>query len=604
MASPALWHANSFTYLKCLVELDVLIEDIAASSTPRGTTTRTGLRASIAMPKPEGDAESMSIHSLRTSVLNRNAGGTTQTRREPVASSSRSVRSVASRHSAVTSPGPPARAVPPNSNPTRLRPVTASSVRTSHADHTSPTLPNASAVPNTTPYRTSVSSTAPRRSVGPTTSPNPPAGRPKSLAPSINSIRSTASTVRHSHRSKDSPSEDNTSPHHENARPISSVSHTSFKTANAGQGGLTPSAATARNRKVSTASTASNLSVRPNSRRASNASVAPPTPRTAAKNAAQQATLSPGPASSSTGLSRSGTNASTRSTTARRLSATPSTKPQVTPPKKQVVSRTSKTPPPKKAEPAKSQRSGDVTPTKTSSKGKGKAGVPMDDESVHSESRSSKSAASTLRGRPQPFALPDGPGHQTRKSTDTVTASTASTVKPSVPPVPKLNQLNPSANLPAIRGVTLNIGIPCLITSKRAKYKAFARYIGEIHGEQGPWVGVEVPVAESWGSDKLDGRQWNDGSIGGIRYFEVGSGGTQWDDSEERASRRRRIESVLMSAGSGKKREGDTMSIDRERLKRLRSVSPAMSDMSTNESRGLFVRPSDVIYVFDAVDDG
>ncbi|QRV91399.1 CAP-Gly domain protein [Ceratobasidium sp. AG-Ba] len=213
-------------------------------------------------------------------------------------------------------------------------------------------------------------------------------------------------------------------------------------------------------------------------------------------------------------------------------------------------------------------------------KRKGKA---QDDETV-SEPRSSRSNASTLRGRPVPFVIPGGPGHQTRKSTDTVTASTVSTIKPSVPPVPRLDQNS------GVRGVTLNVGIPCLIISKRAKYKAYARYIGEVHGELG--------LADSWGSEKLGGRQWNDGSIGGIRYFEVGSS-LPWDDGEERASRRRRLESVL----SGKKRDMDTMSIDRDRMKRLRSVSPAMSDMSTTESRGLFVRPSDVIYVFDAVDD-
>jgi hypothetical protein len=592
---------------------------MATSGVPRGPTTRTGLRASIAAPKADGDAESMSIHSLRTSVLNRNANHT-QPRREPVASSSRSVRSMASRNSAMALPGPPTRAVPPNSNPTRLRPVTASSVRSSYAsgaDNTAPVLAGVPGGPNAATHPRNSTASTTRRSVAPTTSPNPPVGRPKSLAPSITSVRSAASTVRHSQRSKDSPTDENLpSPSNETPRPVSAVSNTSFKTANAGQGGLTPATATTRGRKVSTASTASNLSVRPSSRRASNASIAPPTPRTAAKAAAQQTAASPGGGAASgsrqlsasgsgTGLTRSATNVSTRSASLRRASVTPASKPQITPPKKQVVTKANKTTSPKKAaEPTKSQRAGDATPTKASSKGKGKGTVSPDEESVQPEPRPTKSGASTLRGRPTlPFALPGGPGHQTRKSTDTITASTVSTVKPSIPPVPKLNQLNQSGDMPPIRGVTLHVGIPCLITSKRAKYKAFARYIGEIHGEQGPWVGVEVPVAESWGSDKLGGRQWNDGSIRGIRYFEVGAS-APWDDSEERAARRRRIEAVLLSAGSGKKREGDTMSIDHDRLKRLRSVSPAMSDMSTNESRGLFVRPSDVIYVFDAVDDG
>ena len=66
--------------------------------------------------------------------------------------------------------------------------------------------------------------------------------------------------------------------------------------------------------------------------------------------------------------------------------------------------------------------------------------------------------------------------------------------------------------------------------------------------------------------------------------------------------RRRRGEwlSSLGKEGKGSlKREGDQLSI--ERAKRLRSVSPAVSDMSNSESRGLFVRPQQVLYVVDAV---
>ncbi|CAE7231080.1 unnamed protein product [Rhizoctonia solani] len=583
-------------------ELDVLIEDIASSSGPRGSTTRTG-RTSLAPPRPDGDIESMSIHSVATGTSHRNPGASGgQSRREPLAPSSQSVRSVASRHSAAVSPGPPTRVVHPNTNPTRLRPVTGSSVRTSYVSGTDSTAITGTVGPNPTPARNSTAS-ATRRTRPPPASPNPPAGRPKSLAPSINSIRSTASTVRHSHRSKDSPSDDTgPSPTRASARPVSGITNTSFKTATAG---LSPTATSSRARKISTASNASNLSVEPNnSRRGSNASAAaPPPPRVAA---AQQLGNTRQASGSSTGngnggLSRSGTGASTRSANARRLSAAPSVKPQVTPPKKQPAPRQSQATTPKRvSEPP--GRAGGVTPTKSTSKGKAKAIPAPDNESVTSEPRSTRSNASTLRaGNTQPFALSDGPGHHPRKSTDTVTASTVSTLKPSIPPVPKLNELNNS--VPPVRGVSLRVGIPCLITSKRAKYKAFARYIGEINGEQGPWVGVEIPVSESWGNDRLGGQQWNDGSVGGIRYFELSNGTSPWDDSDERAMRRRRIESVLMQAGLGRGRDTDTMSINHDRL-RMRSASPAMSDMSTNESRGLFVRPSDVIYVFDAVYDG
>ena len=150
---------------------------------------------------------------------------------------------------------------------------------------------------------------------------------------------------------------------------------------------------------------------------------------------------------------------------------------------------------------------------------------------------------------------------------------------------------------PSPRGATLDIGIPCIISSKRKRFMAFARYIGEVEGESGPWVGVEVPVGESWANEKLEeGRQWNDGTWGGIRYFDIGGFGSEWDYGDDRAVRRRRTEHSL---GKGLKREGDQLNL--ERAKRFRSASPTASDLSGSESRGLFVRPQQVLYVVDAV---
>lgn len=114
-------------------------------------------------------------------------------------------------------------------------------------------------------------------------------------------------------------------------------------------------------------------------------------------------------------------------------------------------------------------------------------------------------------------------------------------------------------------------------------------------------MGVEVPMDDSWPGEKLDGRQWNDGSWGGIRYFDIGSA-SEYDYGDERVVRRRRVDWINGLGRDPKtslKREGDQLSI--ERAKRLRSVSPAVSDMSTSESRGLFVRPQQVLYVVDAV---
>ncbi|KAF8954514.1 hypothetical protein BDZ97DRAFT_1928178 [Flammula alnicola] len=161
------------------------------------------------------------------------------------------------------------------------------------------------------------------------------------------------------------------------------------------------------------------------------------------------------------------------------------------------------------------------------------------------------------------------------------------------------------------QGATLEIGIPCIISSKRKRFKAYARYIGEVVGETGPWVGVEVPMplGDSWGGEEKpsDDRQWNDGSWGGIRYFEMGGMGSEWEYGDDRAARRRRVDAGSVGGavwGKDKgvlKREGDQLSISSDRMKRMRSVSPAASDMSGTESRGLFVRPQQVLYVVDAV---
>ncbi|KAG9034590.1 hypothetical protein FRB95_013043 [Tulasnella sp. JGI-2019a] len=191
-------------------------------------------------------------------------------------------------------------------------------------------------------------------------------------------------------------------------------------------------------------------------------------------------------------------------------------------------------------------------------------------------------------------------GRRRKNSGDTITESTVTasgqnTLRPPKRPPPQIPRSR--------RGIMLNIGIPCIISSKRTRFRAFARYIGEVDGESGPWVGVEVPLGENWKDDKLSGRDWNDGSLNGTRYFDIGGNHAGWDDGEQRAAQRRRIDGVFSDKSSilSRKREGDQLSIDMERLKRLRSTSPAVSDGSASaEVRGLFVRPQQVLYVVNA----
>lgn len=191
-----------------------------------------------------------------------------------------------------------------------------------------------------------------------------------------------------------------------------------------------------------------------------------------------------------------------------------------------------------------------------------------------------------------------------RESMETATSSTQIPETKSSPEL-SLTESTLAAAVPP--GATLDIGIPCIISSKRKRFRAFARYIGEVLGERGPWVGVEVPI-DNWVGDLSDGRAWCDGSWGGIRYFDIGGNGSEWEFSagdDARAPRRRKAEwgngtSTLKGSG-GMKREGDQLHVGFDRMKRMRSASPAASDMSSSESMGLFVRPQQVIYVVDAV---
>lgn len=119
---------------------------------------------------------------------------------------------------------------------------------------------------------------------------------------------------------------------------------------------------------------------------------------------------------------------------------------------------------------------------------------------------------------------------------------------------------------------------------------------------------------DNGGTDKVEDRQWNDGTWGGIRYFELGVG-AEWDYMEERAARRQWSSGSTLGRdalgkgsgfgglgmGMGMKREGDQMAMDGRR-RGFRAASPAVSDVTnTTESRGLFVRPQQVLYVVDAV---
>ncbi|KAA1472370.1 hypothetical protein DENSPDRAFT_821145 [Dentipellis sp. KUC8613] len=575
-------------------EIEVPVDDLTTPPSPsaKASPARSGLRSP---GKSDGDGDTTSTHSLRTSVLNRNMAKhhVTPTRREPVHSSGASVRSVTrsvhsttSRASTVSSIVPSPRRSTPSLG---LRPdskLTPSASSSQSSSPVAPTTPTSEVSDHSPTSLTAGSTTTGLRSAARIprngTDPSP---RPKSLASSVSSAKSRASTIRKTNSTTTPAPSLRVTP--VVSRPSSSISNNStsegssaFKSAKSEQSTAFRTAkselssdSALRPRKVSSSSTVSAVSTKttPSSpkvaarpRRTSTASVSTTTSTVARAKRAGAGTdntkLNPS-------ANRTASNPSIRST----ASASPSTL-------KKVTLRRSVAGSSKDGEPEKTK----VPPLPTSTKGKGKASVeekPKDTTGppTKGDNTSTKSRESVKR----------------KSSAETITKSSGVVA----PPLP-----SPPANiaLPEPRGAMLEVGIPCIISSKRTRFRALARYIGEVEGETGPWVGVEVPMGDAWPGDKLDARQWHDGTWGGIRYFDLAGIGSDWDYGEEKSSRRRRTDWIAnVGRDKGLKREGEQLSIDR--AKRFRSVSPAVSDVTTAESRGLFVRPQQVLYVVDAI---
>ncbi|KAI0314558.1 hypothetical protein OF83DRAFT_1063636 [Amylostereum chailletii] len=560
-------------------ELDIPLEELnsSATSTLKGTQPRNGHRSTVSKPD-EGD--STSLHSLRANVLNRNMAKhhvTSPNNRDTVMSSASSIRSVArSTHSTRSATSTISRTTGSSTAPRRtgpsLGPRPDSKLTPSGSSISRVASPTSSPAPiMEEPLKSSSSSIAGSSTTGPPVAKrprvvtDPPTSRPKSSASSIASARSRASTVRKNNQSTPTPSIRVPSI----GRPISSASTASTSQASSAFKStksefLVPDSAS-RPRKTSAASSVSTTSIRTTGTTAKQAVKRPPS---SASGSSALSTPTRGKKAGPPALDSTRLPPTTQRTTS--TSSSPSTSPVV---KKAVVRKVTPT--------TKGQSSAPSTPGSTI-KGKGKPPISPPITPVAEEE---KTLATPPSGKTSPSK-----SLQRKSSTDTITRSTPN-IK--LPLSPSLTELSP-------RGATLEIGIPCIIASKRARFRAFARYIGEVEGESGPWVGVEVPMGDAWPGDKLD-RQWHDGTWGGVRYFDLGNG-SEWGDYGDNAAARRRRMDHLSTLGRGTnalKREGEQLHV--ERAKRFRSVSPAVSDVTNTESRGLFVRPQQVLYVVDAV---
>ncbi|KAE8231903.1 hypothetical protein CF326_g3079 [Tilletia indica] len=195
-----------------------------------------------------------------------------------------------------------------------------------------------------------------------------------------------------------------------------------------------------------------------------------------------------------------------------------------------------------------------------------------------------------------------------------------------------------------VAGTNLILGIPCIIsprdsqTGKSARLRATVKYIGPLKGRRGSWLGVEVPFPLPSGIEEDNLGGLNDGSDQGVRYFVLGLPNASENDGDrdmsdvenddplkevelERRARRRRIAGVvraaseaLSSGGSDYHADSNGGSYDNlspesangqpsaKRLKNLRGAGMAMkrqlsSSEGGGETRGLFIRPHEVLFV-------
>ncbi|KAA1065265.1 hypothetical protein PGT21_008929 [Puccinia graminis f. sp. tritici] len=165
-------------------------------------------------------------------------------------------------------------------------------------------------------------------------------------------------------------------------------------------------------------------------------------------------------------------------------------------------------------------------------------------------------------------------------------------------------------------GTVLLIGIPCVVATtttaadglaQPVKFRAVVKYLGETFFGPGQWVGVEVAEKE-----EMVHKDWNDGTVDGVRYFELGQ-----ESKESKLRLFRNLSATPSGSAPPNDRSHSSTSSYlnsnglNEDVGSVNSLRPSfVSKSSSNRShfsasyederptRGLFVRPQEVIFVF------
>ncbi|KAK7061135.1 Sulfite reductase [NADPH] subunit beta [Paramarasmius palmivorus] len=155
---------------------------------------------------------------------------------------------------------------------------------------------------------------------------------------------------------------------------------------------------------------------------------------------------------------------------------------------------------------------------------------------------SSVRSVSSRKDKETPPPLPKKKSTETLRGAGGVTKPTASSAAKSVSRNASKSSARPGEERPppsTLVGATLEIGIPCVILLTKRRVKAYAKYIGHVQGEDGNWVGVEVPSSgpgkANTSNTNTKGVKWHDGSLNGIRYFHLSPpslSAAAWDDTD------------------------------------------------------------------------
>nr|XP_019047493.1 hypothetical protein I302_04108 [Kwoniella bestiolae CBS 10118]OCF26423.1 hypothetical protein I302_04108 [Kwoniella bestiolae CBS 10118] len=196
-----------------------------------------------------------------------------------------------------------------------------------------------------------------------------------------------------------------------------------------------------------------------------------------------------------------------------------------------------------------------------------------------------------LDSQPQPAS---GSG-EVKSRTVKASLHPTSSVKPKPPTTQVTSTSEKSSNTKSWTGpgITLNVGIPCIVSHllpngrTRVRFQGSIRYIGHMDGSKGPWIGVE-----GYGISKLGIKSLKDGCKGGIAYFPVSSSHATLDDGS--------IKNTLKGKGvdpfSLRNRKISTLN-DRTRQIATKGLGREKPEKDKEEVEVIFVRPGEVVFI-------